>query len=671
MAHATMTVSLLTVSRGNRVPFLHLQWRNIQASTIGSTTGSTTVHTAVEWVVVDGSRSADERAVLEAFLLRELVTPPGGVRIRYVRPPTFEAPPSALYNIVTAAAQGDVLVWMDDDNYYMPEYVEYAVSTLVASGVEAAGCDGTLMYDLRWRMLHRGVPRPDNFFTCRPSCLAYTKEFGRAHAFVDTLEGISLSRAPDSEEGTGGAGGVLSMRFVHLDPHKCMVHMVHGSNTTTCEETLAMHSPLYSDVCSAWVSASTIPVTECSLSDLLPSGTLAEYERVAGAVRGEPSEYDIVFFCGTCYSLCCMMWDPEDTALGGSEQAIVHLTKSWARAGKRVAVYGDFAFAHKVVDGVDYYAAGAFEPQRRFRALVLWRSPAIASANLLPWTMSADKILLDVHDACGIDTVGGLDLLLNKYPHMRVMFKSCDHAKTFLNHSQDAARARAACRVVPNGVQIHVFGGSNERDEGRDPFRFCYASSYDRGLCEILEHVWPRIVAQEPRAELHVYYGQTTVEIREKMRTLLPVVRNVCDHGRQPIDLVAREKRRSTFHLYVSNTNAETDCISVKESLAAGCIPLMLDRGVFAERDGVHFDPEASWESIADEIAELMCNQGRTQALRERLRRSPTIVPWDVVASKWLDDVIDNDPHEGRRAGGRGHEDEDGAIPTRNNHFGT
>ena len=82
------------------------------------------------------------------------------------------------------------------------------------------------------------------------------------------------------------------------------------------------------------------------------------------------------------------------------------------------------------------------------------------------------------------------------------------------------------------------------------------------------------------------------------------------DHGRQPMDLIIREKWQSTFHLYITDTQGEIDCISIRESLVAGCVPLLSDFGVFAKREGLKFKLERnnqnSYSSIAQGILNLL-----------------------------------------------------------------
>ena len=56
------------------------------------------------------------------------------------------------------------------------------------------------------------------------------------------------------------------------------------------------------------------------------------------------------------------------------------------------------------------------------------------------------------------------------------------------------------------------------------------------------------------------------------------------------MEMIIREKYLSNFHIYITNTDAEIDCISVRESCITGAIPLLSNHGVFVERSGLHFD---------------------------------------------------------------------------------
>ena len=83
-------------------------------------------------------------------------------------------------------------------------------------------------------------------------------------------------------------------------------------------------------------------------------------------------------------------------------------------------------------------------------------------------------------------------------------------------------------------------------------------------------------------------------EFKKKMLKLF-AIEGVCEHGAQPVEIIAREKHMSCFELYVSNIINEVDCISIRESVVAGCIPLLANFGIFTEREGYKFDYCYDW----------------------------------------------------------------------------
>ena len=107
------------------------------------------------------------------------------------------------------------------------------------------------------------------------------------------------------------------------------------------------------------------------------------------------------------------------------------------------------------------------------------------------------------------------------------------------------------------------------------------------------------------------------------------------------MDTIIEEKQKSMFHLYYTNCPAETDCISVRESLVAGCIPILSNEGVFKERDGIkHTMPSnqiASYYILAEQIGKLMKNPQHCNMIRDRLKQSPTILSWQDIGDKWIE----------------------------------
>ena len=114
----------------------------------------------------------------------------------------------------------------------------------------------------------------------------------------------------------------------------------------------------------------------------------------------------------------------------------------------------------------------------------------------------------------------------------------------------------------------------------------------------------------------------------------------VKEHGRVSLEKIAEEKATSAIHLYVSNSSTEIDCISVRESLLCGSIPVLGTDYVFKERDGVHIqgdtDNVMTYKRAATRVIELMKDVENTDKIRNKLYKSDTIVSWDEVAKEWL-----------------------------------
>ena len=104
--------------------------------------------------------------------------------------------------------------------------------------------------------------------------------------------------------------------------------------------------------------------------------------------------------------------------------------------------------------------------------------------------------------------------------------------------------------------------------------------------------------------------------------------------------MIVREKYLSTFHLYLNNSIAEIDCISIRESLVTGCIPVISHFGVFSERHGIQYDfnpnDDEKCRAIALDLVGKMRNNEFMENARNQLLQSSTIVGWEQIAKQWL-----------------------------------
>jgi hypothetical protein len=159
----------------------------------------------------------------------------------------------------------------------------------------------------------------------------------------------------------------------------------------------------------------------------------------------------------------------------------------------------------------------------------------------------------------------------------------------------------------------------------------------------VLQYTWPIIKKIEPRAEFHIYYGMDNIQDDNFKTAIVPLLASpgVMDHGRQSVDIIIREKYMSNFHLYLTNT-PEIDCISIKESLVAGAIPIISSNSVFKDRDGIHIDIDntnISYTQAGLKILELMKTPD-LDALRKNLRESMTLITWHDIAMMWLEHYL-------------------------------
>ena len=348
--------------------------------------------------------------------------------------------------------------------------------------------------------------------------------------------------------------------------------------------------------------------------------------------------YDIVYATGGGG----IKWCPYDKNLGGSEQAIVHLANEWSN-NKNIYVYGNFSEELDIkADDSTYLKHYKFWYNYPFSAkvknLIIWRKSGLYL--LLKFNINADNIILDLHDnfSYTLQSMNNTDLIFcfNKITHFN--FKSNYHKECFETFLQtkNIILENKKYNVIPNGIRLDEFKVANNYI--RQPYRFCYCSSYDRGIANIITNIWKKIYEKQPKSELHVYYGMDYIydnTFKINMQYLLGE-KGVMDHGRQTVEYIIEEKYKSTFHIYLTDTDAEIDCINIKESLVSGCIPLLIDINVFKERDGIKFNNLAETDAIISKILSLMDNNNNElEIIRDKLKQSKTIVDWKTTSAAW------------------------------------
>ena len=564
-----------------------------------------TYENIIEWIIIEGSKE-EEDAKANGENIRKLIANSDlKCTILYMEKNPGEKL-GGLRNKGNKACSGDITVVMDDDDYYPVSRVKHAVEQLQSSSKLIAGCSAMYIYDYILEKLCKFKGFGENHSI--NSAFAWKKKYLENHSHDDSKEsGEEPSFTNNFNE-----------PMIQLDPNKTLIQSSHTQNTFNKREILTGGITK--------IAPSNIEISR-PITDLIPEPFFTRYKKIF--VNEEKSKYDIVYFAGG-FSI---PWDPSSKSLTGSEQAVVQLSQSWTKLGKKVAVYG--MVPEITLEGVDYFDWKKFPFNEHHEIVVLWRTYGMVCG--LPFSIKTTHLWLDLHDGNCPKELMEMWFRYNQ-KITKVFLKSNAHKEAFekqLRIKLDPKRYT----IIPNGIRIDDFSTNKDLVQ-RNPYRFSYTSCYTRGLYPTLKYIWPIIKQMEPRAELHVYYGMNTVqndEFKKVMNELL-ALKGVMDHGRQPVDVIAREKYLSNFHLYLSNS-PEIDCITIRESLITGAIPLITNSGVFKDREGIHFDlgdeSPNTFANIALKIVELMRDPS-LDAFRETLKKSSTIISWTDIAARWL-----------------------------------
>jgi glycosyltransferase involved in cell wall biosynthesis len=202
------TVSLITISQLSRYKCLKNLHELIKLQTYKN---------IIEWIIVEGSNNQED-AVKNKIYIEELVQNTN-INIFYIEFINNENKLSDLRNIGNDASKGDIIICMDDDDYYPEDRVTHAVQKLSDSTKLIAGCSRMYMYDYFSNILYQFENFSDNHST--NNCMAYKREYLFNHKYQS---GLKCGEEPSFTNN-------FSEPMVQLFPTKCIVCSSHDTNT--------------------------------------------------------------------------------------------------------------------------------------------------------------------------------------------------------------------------------------------------------------------------------------------------------------------------------------------------------------------------------------------------------------------------------------------------------
>ena len=209
MANAVETaepsVSLLTITQYSRRECLSNLAMLIRAQVYTN---------IVEWVIVEGTPNKED-SIKNSKLISELKS---DIPIHFIQWCAGQ-PLSDLRNAGNESCKGDIIVCLDDDDYYPPTRVSHAVYRLQNSTALIAGCSNAYIYFYQkgqfFQFKSFGKGHSTN------NCLAYKRDYLKNHQHLP-----GLAKGEESSFTNN-----FTEPMEQLDPAKTIVISGHGTNT--------------------------------------------------------------------------------------------------------------------------------------------------------------------------------------------------------------------------------------------------------------------------------------------------------------------------------------------------------------------------------------------------------------------------------------------------------
>lgn len=366
-----------------------------------------------------------------------------------------------------------------------------------------------------------------------------------------------------------------------------------------------------------------------SLFDCIPDkmkevDTLFALKNKYRAIR-KYGDNSVVIFCGQSPE----PWSPKnvETGIGGSEEAVIHLSQSLAKLGKEVTVFCNCIGAEGKYGDVDYKHYTDFNPKDEHNVLISWRT------NIFQFPMTAKKKIVWLHDL-----PNNIELTPESVATFDKIVVLSDYHRSLLRGKVPSEKVY----VSTNGINAEDF---KDLVSMKKPHRVIYASSYNRGL-EILLDMWPKIREAIPDAELRICYGWQVFDefvrqgliqedgwkakMQEKMKQ-----DGVKELGRLGHKELLKEYCKAAVMAYPCTYAGEINCIALTKAIACGCYPVTNDFAVMAERN-VFGSVAKDEESFKQYLIDALSKSHNDPIDHDYIEANS----WDTVAKEWVEELL-------------------------------
>ncbi|GMH48034.1 hypothetical protein TL16_g00200 [Triparma laevis f. inornata] len=368
----------------------------------------------------------------------------------------------------------------------------------------------------------------------------------------------------------------------------------------------------------------------------------------------------------------------ERGGLGGSEEAVLFVSRELAKLGYTVIIYNEVMLSEEGVDPENpcvfwthWRNYDVHDPPDVF---IAWRyhlslavagvgapdHPAARPRKTFLWLQ--DAVPTTSYSASMCDSIDGI-FVLSKF-HTLILPSRCISKGV----------------VTPNGIDIEKYFATGSLGDGENLSQIlAYGSAPNRGLERLLE-MWPRIYQGLEKQHgikpvLRVYYGFSKSFIEfgraghvvetskfdgwmENMVHLLHTLPGVEYHGMVDHETLTKGYAEAGFVLYPTSY-PETGCVTLMKAMSAGALPITsrYQDSTLPELTGnfdlgpqipLSLDDEVAWrvtyiESVVDSVAKAVSGDDDVVNMRKlMIGESRERFAWSKVAQLWANEFEHN-----------------------------
>lgn len=313
-------------------------------------------------------------------------------------------------------------------------------------------------------------------------------------------------------------------------------------------------------------------------------------------------------------------WGPWSLkeGIGGSEEAIIRLSKHLAERGWKVVIFGKVGANAGLHDGVMWRNFWECNMEDNFDVFIAWRAPFMFEKPI-----KARKSYLWLHDVMepGEFTPQRIEhftkcIVLSNYhrslfpmiPDEKIMLSANGiDSGEFVREEKEQSPC-PECDGMCEGCKFCKETGQVGNAALRDPHKMIYTSSHVRGLKYMYE-LWPEIKAAVPDATLDVFYGRESYDAINKgnpermkwmddMMAQAKSLDGVTDHGKVGQDDIVRHIFESGLWVYPCPF-PEISCITAMKMQAGGAVPVASNHAALNET--IQFGHKQQFGEFSDE----------------------------------------------------------------------